>query len=558
MNQQSSHNQATIEPVKNVSRAWLIPLVAAAVGAWIIYYNWSHQGPLITIQLDSATGIEINKTKIKARSLDIGTVKKIELKPDLSGVIVTARLNADTDHLLTENTEFWLVTPRIGLSGISGLSTLLSGSYIAMEPSEEGQAQQSFIALEDPPVTPPGTPGLHITLNSDDEFAYSQGDPIIYKGLKVGDIEDIYFNIEERVVYYNAFIEAPYHKLITKNTRFWDTSGVSLDLSANGVAINAGSLETLLTNGVTFDVPSGMPSGQQITKRAYFDIYPDYETASVSRYKLSADYVLLIDETVRGLQVGAPVEYRGLQIGEVKWVNLQPETDDTLLDEGYEIPVLIGIYPGRIQMPDNQVGLEAVRSRVNHWIGRDLRATLRVGNVITGALYVDLQHFADAEPNPIQSFMDYDVIPTVSDEFTQITQKVTAILDKFNQLPLEGMLEDIDLALTAMSEAAASVEQTSDNFNALIADVNSKELNNNLNATLSQLETLLKDYSAGSMSHTQINRSMAEVQRTLRALQPILLELNKSPNSLIFSGQQEVKYSPQALQHKKNKGTFND
>ena len=192
--------EAKVTSTKSISRIWIIPILVVVVGGWMVYQQWKNQGPLITIELQSATGIEVNKTPIKVRDLDVGQVKKITLKPNLDGVLVTARIDANASHLLTDKSEFWVVAPRISFSEVSGLNTLLSGSYIAMAANDSGKEQLNFIALERPPVTPAGTPGLHVILQSDDEFAYKPGDPIIYKGFKVGEFKDAVFNIEERVV----------------------------------------------------------------------------------------------------------------------------------------------------------------------------------------------------------------------------------------------------------------------------------------------------------------------------------------------------------------------
>ncbi|MGB2426859.1 MAG: intermembrane transport protein PqiB [Alteromonas sp.] len=525
---------AAVKPAARLSKVWFIPLVALLVGAWMIFQQWANQGPLITIELDTASGIEVNKTPIKARDLDVGVVKSIDLKPDLDGVIITARMDKSVADLLTTDTEFWVVSPRISFSGVSGLNTLISGSYIAMEPAENGQTRSDFIALSRPPVTPPGTPGLHITLNSADEFAFEEGDPIIYKGFQVGEFEDIFFNIEERVVYYNAFIEAPYHKLITENTRFWNVSGVKVNLASSGISLETGSLETLLTNGVTFGIPPGFAAGEQITKRAYFDIYPSYESAADERFKLAAEFILLIDETVRGLEVGAPVEYRGIEIGEVLAINMQSPLPGTILEEDYDIPVLINIYPGKVRQPDNQQGLEFVRKQIKHWVQQDLRATLRMGNVLTGALYVDLQHVENAPPASQVALLGYDFIPSASDEFTQITQKVDALLNKLNQIPLDTVVEDVQQVLATMTATANSVTQTSDNINAKISEFDMQLLNQQVATVSGQLNQLLADYSDGSSSYENINDSMRTLQQTMRDMQPLLIRLNEKPNSLLF------------------------
>lgn len=538
--------EAQVKPTSQISRVWLVPIVAILVGGWMVYYQWVNQGPLITIELHSAAGIEVNKTPIKVRDLDVGQVKKIELKPDLDGVIVTARIDASASHLLTENTDFWLVAPRISFSEVSGLNTLLSGSYIAMSADDSGEDKYDFVALDRPPVTPSGTPGLHLTLKSDDEYAYKSGDPIIYKGFKVGEFEDSQFNIEERVVYYTAFIEAPYHRLITTNTRFWNVSGVKLHLTSGGVKIETGSLETLLANGVTFGVPDGVDLGQPASQNALYSVFEDAAEAANARYKLAAQYLLLLDESVRGLTVGAPVEYRGIEIGEVDSINRLEEAQGNILEEGYPIPVVINVYPGKVHRQDSQEGLRFVQETMRSWINKDLRASLRMGNILTGGLYVDLQHIRGTKPSNVESMYGYEVIPTVSNEFTQLTQKADAILDKLNRLPLDELVGDVRGVVNDLKSAANSVNTTSDDFDTLIADIDAAGLNKQMTQVLTSLDALLKNYSQGGLSSGEIQDTMDAMQDTLRNLQPLLLQLNESPNSLIFTDNREQDMQPKA------------
>lgn len=408
-----------------------------------------------------------------------------------------------------------------------------------MSANDQGQAQQHFVALSRPPVTPLGTPGLHIRLKSDEEYAYNAGDPIIYKGFKVGEFEDAEFNVDERVVYYRAFIEAPYHKLITENTRFWDVSGVKFSLGSSGLKMETGSIETLLANGITFGIPEGAQPGEQIIGRAEFTVYEDAATAANARYKLAAKYLLLIEESVRGLTVGAPVEYRGIEIGSVAAINSIPSIEGNILEEDYPIPVIINIYPGKVRQQDTQEGLTNVQQTMQNWLERDLRASLKMGNVLTGGLFVDLQHVEDPEPRELRMVAGYNVIPTVSNEFTQITQKAEAILDKINALPLSEMVQSIQVAVNDMQSAAQAVETASDDFDVLIADIDTKSLNANLNQVLVRLDSVLKNYSEGGLSQAEIKETVDSMQMALRNIQPILHKLNQSPNSLIFPATQE-------------------
>lgn len=538
--------KALVKPIRTVSKIWLVPAIALFIGMWMVYYQWSNQGQLITIEFNTATGLEAGKTKLKTRDVDIGLVKNIELSDDLSGVIVTARMNKNVAPILHSDNQFWIVSPRVSLSGVSGLGTILSGPFINMAPGIDPQMSQSFVALEAPPVTPAGTPGLHVTLNSKSEFAYKKGDPVVYKGIKVGEFEDIYFNFDERIVYYNTFIEAPYHKLITTNTKFWDISGVQMEFGASGVKISTGSLETLLTNGVTFGIPEGMPVGELIEDRDFFDIHPTYTSASEERFKLKAEYVILVKDTIRGLQVGAPVEYRGLVIGKVLAINSLDNDQDGVLEKGYDIPVIISIQPGRVKQPDNAAGLDFIRKQTSLWIARGLRATLKTGNLLTGSLFVDLQHYPDTPLFETKRVNGYEVIPTITGEFSEITSKVTAILDNINEIKINTLSENANNMLAQIAQAAKSLESTANSANSLLTSVHEDKVSSALSDTLNNLSTLSKDFSAESETYKELNYTMQSLQNTLKELQPLLLQLNSSPNSLIFTDGNGPRLIPRA------------
>ena len=239
----------------------------------MIYYQWSNEGSEITIHFSTAEGMEAGKTKIKSRNVDIGEVSQIELNKNGNGVVVTAKIKKTAEHFLVTDSMFWVVSPQISHTGVSGLSTLISGVYIEISPGKSDTRRYLFDALNSPPVTPAGTPGLHITLIVMISLLMLKAILLFIKGLTVGQFEDIYFNFEERIVYYNAFIKAPYHQLITSNTKFWDVSGLQLDLNSDGISVKTGNFETMLTNGVTFGIPKGMEIGEKIGERSYFDIY---------------------------------------------------------------------------------------------------------------------------------------------------------------------------------------------------------------------------------------------------------------------------------------------
>ncbi len=525
---------AEIKEVKTVSAIWFVPIVALLIGGWMVYYHLSNQGPLVTIYFESAEGMEAGKTKIKSRHVNIGEVETISLNEKGDGVTVTARMAKKTQRLLVEDSNFWIVTPKISLSGVSGLETLISGVYIEVSPGTSDESQDKFTALNSPPITPKGTPGLHITLNSNEEFAYSKGDPIIYKGLSVGQIEDVYFNIEERVVYYNVFIKSPYHELVTTNTRFWDVSGLTIDLNAEGITVKTGNVETILTNGVTFDVPDGMPLGNAVTERDYFDIYDDYQSASNARYKKSLQYVVFVSDSIRGLNVGAPVEYRGVLIGEVSSVNLATADPDVIYSEAVRIPVLISLQPGRVGLPDDDKGIALMNKQNMIWVKSGLRASLKTGNLLTGSLFVELQHFDLPPIKKLETYEGHDVIPTVRDEFSQITEKVGQFVDKLNDLPLDKIAANANGTLVNASTLLKDLQGTNQNLDQLLMSAKQQELVKQLRIALESVALLSQDFSSESEGYEELQEMMKSISDVMYELKPLLEQLKHQPNGLIF------------------------
>jgi len=550
--QTPSTASAVIKPMNTVSRIWIVPIITAMLGLWMIFYYYSNQGPLITIELNEAEGIEAGVTKIKLRDVQIGKVVKITLKPNLDGVLITARMTNEARELLVEDSKFWLVSTKINHSGISDLSTLFSGNYLEVLPGKSAEKSDYFKGLDERPLTAPDAPGIHITLNSAEEFAFKSGAPILYKGLKVGQIEDVYFNFDERIVYYNAFIEAPYHKLVTENTRFWDISGIQVDLKAQGISVKTGSLETLLSNGITFGVPKGMPIGEPISKRKYFDIFANYEDADAARYQQSIKYALLVEDSVRGLNVGAPVEYRGVIIGRVESANLSNSRGDKVLTEAVKIPVLISIQPGRIGLPDTAASLDLIALQIDRWLEHGLKAVITTGNLLTGSKIVELHHAEKqsnndngASPSYVaQQFSGYRVIPITADEFSHIAEKTSEFIGHLAALPLDKLSTDASKLFSEFVTTAKEFQKVSKNLDKVLSDTDQKSVVDNVNKTLKSISSVADDFAKGSKNYKELTNTLLLLQENLQELKPILRQVHNKPNSLVFSDVVRDKIEP--------------
>jgi paraquat-inducible protein B len=511
--------EASVTERRRISPIWIVPIVAVLLGAYMVVHTLRSQGPEITIVFSSAASLEAEKTKIKLRDVEVGLVEVVALGDDLESVEVTARLEKAAEPLLREDTQFWVVRPRIGAGGVSGLGTLHSGGYIQLEPGTGKGGRREFVGLDTPPVTPVGTPGLHLQLVSERAGSVSTGDPILYRGFRVGSIEADEFPVESQAIRYRAVIEAPYDDLVTSSTRFWNASGITFSATADGIELDTGSLQTLLLGGVTFGLPEGIDAGSPVDTDAAFDLYPDYAAVNARPYRHSLEYVVQFDQSVRGLVPGAPVEYRGIQIGRVERVLLH-EVASSIQGEGISIPVLIRIEPGRLTLPDSDQSTAQLDGALVNAVRRGLRASLATGNLLTGRLYVSLDLYPNADPAEVGTYMERRTIPTVASGFEGIQVQLTALLTKLNALPLEDVAES----------AAAAVA----NLNSVLASREMQELPATVEGTLEELQGVLESVSLDSALQDRLLATMTELDRTLAALRNVLSTLDDQPNSVIF------------------------
>ena len=500
-----AEERASVRRRQRIPAIWIVPLVTALLGLWMVYTTWQNQGPEITIVFSTADGIESGKTKIRARSVQVGLVTGLRLGEDNESVIVTAELERTAAPLLREDTEFWVVRPRIGTGGISGLGTIVSGGYVELDPGVGEPGQHSFIGREDVPVTKVGTPGLKLSLTSNQAGSVGAGDRIRYRGFQVGRVESAIFDVESRQVRYDAFIDAPYDELVTTSTRFWNTSGLHFSATASGIELSTGSLDTLLLGGISFGHPEGIERGEPVENGAVFDLYPDVHSTNADPFRYSLEYVVEFDQSVRGLRPGAPVEYRGLPAGSVQRVMLREMVARTGgTGQGAPIAVLIELEPGRLEFGDTEEGRALLRRGIEAGVKNGLRASLASGNLLTGSLIVALDDYKDAEPMEIGAFAGYPTIPTTVTGLASLEIRVADLLDKLNALPLENVANSAD-------ETLLEIERTVASLNAILQNDDLQALPASLDATL------------------------AEVDRTLRDASSLVESLEEEPSSIVFS-----------------------
>ncbi|GAA3722805.1 intermembrane transport protein PqiB [Oceanisphaera sediminis] len=526
--------RAERRPQRSLSPIWIVPLVALLIGAWMIYDNLSKLGPTITLIMDNAEGIEAGKTLIKTRNVEVGRVEKVRLSDDLEHAEITARMSPQAEDMLNEDTRFWVVKPRIGREGVSGLGTVLSGAYIQLLPGSSEETKEIFDVLEQPPVAPPDAEGLRINLISQVGNAISTGDPVTYQGYTVGRVEDSHFDPEKREMRHRLYIQSPYEVLVTSTTRFWTASGVDVRLDSEGFKVNVASLESLIGGGITFGVPDNASIGRQAKEGANYVLFNDEDSAKEGRYGQYLEYVMLVDDTVRGLSPGAPVEYRGVRIGtvvSVPWNFTAPQPDSL---SRFAIPVLIRIEPQRFDDTEQDVNTEQWQQRLDRMFDHGLRASLKAGNLLTGALFVDLNFYKDAVPFQRMTFVKKQVFPTTSGGFAQIEQKVSNLLDKLNNLQIEPVLDTLNQTLASTQKTMDKVNGIATSVDALLADPATSQLPENVNTTMRQLRDTLQGFAPDSQGYHELTQTLSRLEKLMRDLQPVVRTLNDQPNALIF------------------------
>ena len=515
--------KATVSERRRISAIWFVPIVALVLGIWMVIYTLQSQGPEISVVFSSGASIEAGKTKIKFRDVEVGLVDSVGLADDLESVVVTARVDKASSSLLREDTQFWVVRPRIGPGGVSGVGTLLSGGYLQLAPGTGKEGRRDFVGLDDPPVTPAGTPGLHFRMVAEESGSVNSGAPILYKKFRVGRVESAEFDVASQKMYYRAFIEEPYDDLVTSATRFWNASGISLSATADGIHVQTASIEAILVGGVVFGLPEGVEPGGPVEAGETFKLYDNYASVNEQPYRHSIEYVVRFPQSVRGLRPGAPVEYRGVRLGWVERGLIQEMAAKGFSGKGEPIPVLIRLEPGRLELPDSEEGAATLARAIETGVGNGLRVTLSTGNLLTGSLYVYFDAYPDEPPAEMGSFAGRPTIPTIAGGFEGIQVRLSALLDKLNALPLEELLDGVDRLLA--------------DVDAFVASEDMQSLPASLEETLAQLRDTLDSVSADSAMQERLMRTVTELDRTLQSLRTLLDTLKEKPNALIFSSE---------------------
>ncbi|MEO2280035.1 intermembrane transport protein PqiB [Pseudoalteromonas pernae] len=534
---------ATIQAAKKISPIWLIPLLALFVGAWMLLQYQLDKGQTIYIKMANAEGIVAGKTEIKVRSVKIGVVDAIRLGDSRDHVIVRAQIDKHYDSLLTEDAKIWVVRPRIDETGVSGFSTLLSGVYLEFSPGESKRTVIRFDLLDEPALIGNDVEGARFKLSSRNAEVLEVGTGVYYKGYKIGQIETAHFDWDKQQMRYGLFINAPYENLVTLNTVFWVQSGIEVDLSADGISVKTGSLSKLIKGGISLGIPDGDAPGPLVSEGHTFSLSESYNAALEQRFYDFEHYLIQFEQSIRGLREGAPVEYRGMRIGTVEQVPAQVLIDGApahFSDSSVSVPVLIRVEFGRLYR-DTQMAREYWSNSLQGWLNQGLRASLKPGNLLTGAVYVDLDMYPDMEPGVLGKRGDFTVFPSTSSGISALANQVNDVLNKVKNLQIESSLEQFEQTM-ANYEALATDMRTfmNDPSTRTLATDISKDMADisqsmrQFEESMEQFEITMASFQNGSQMYQEMQSTLEQVRRLMDELQPLSRGLNEQPNMLIF------------------------
>jgi len=530
--------QARAAPKARWSLVWLVPIVALLIGLSLAIKTYLDQGPTITISFRTADGLEQGKTKIRYKDVEVGLVTSVKLSGE--GVVATAQLAKGAERGLVEDTRFWVVRPRIAGGNITGLGTLLSGTYIGVDIGKSGEPARHFVGLEKPPAFTTDLPGRQYVLHTDSAGSLDIGSPVLFHRVHVGQVAGYELNPDGKGVTLTIFVNAPYDRFVTADTRFWHASGIDVSLDASGLKVNTQGLVSLLVGGIAFAAPPGSREASPAEANAVFDLAADRVVALRQPDRVVETYLFVFRQSTRGLSIGAPVDFRGIVIGEVAaiYVDLDPKTLDS------RMLVEANVYPERLaarRLKTPKPAAQRSEALIQALVDKGYRAQLRTGNLVTGQLYVALDFF----PNTPKVKLDFSQspveIPTVPGSLEDLQRTITQIAKKLDRLPLE--------------EIGANLNRTLQDVNQLVKRLDTEVAPEARDAlaegrnTLVEARTTLAD---ASRALSSVERSAApdgplaqdmqdavrEIGRAARTMRLLADYLERHPEALI-AGKQE-------------------
>lgn len=513
---------------KGFSLVWLLPIVAALIGVSMAAHNLLSEGPEIQVSFSSAEGLVAGKTQVKYKNVVIGQVANISLSDDRDHAVATVQLERSAKAFTAQNSRFWVVRPRVGAQGISGIDTLMSGAFIGADPGESSETKVAFKGLESPPSITYGQKGTRFTLNADDLGSLDVGSPVYYRRIEVGQVVSYQLSVDGKGVEIEIFINAPNDKFITSGTRFWNASGVDVSFGAEGLKVNTQSVASIVSGGIAFMEPPYGADAKNTEEHSAFPLFKDQATALAPPDGEPFFIRMHFDQSMRGLAVNAPVEFLGVNIGKVVSTDLDfnPSTNS------FADMVGAVIYPQRLGQAYDQIltaygtgededGKKSAQL-ISTFVKEGLRAQVRTANLLTGQLYIALDFVPNAQPVHFNLAARPMEMPTVPGSLDKLQDQVQRIVEKISKVPFEQIAGNFNNNLVEMRKTLQQV-----NGQVL------PQMRDALGQTQKTLTIVNESFAEDSPQRQQFGQVMDEVQRSARSVRVLSDLLSRHPEALI-------------------------
>lgn len=502
------------------SLIWLIPLLAAIIGAWQVVSWMTNKGPTVYVYFASGEGLEAGQTKVKYKDVDIGRVVAVRLGEDGNRVVAKIEMAKEAARFTAEDSRFWVVRPQIGASGVSGLGTLLSGPYIGAAPGVKEDTRTSFTGLDAAPPIPIGLKGREYRLHADTLGSVSPGSPVYFRRVRVGQVASIALDKDGQGIDMSVFVEQPYIGFVGPDTRWWHASGVDLRLDASGLKLNTQSLAALATGGIAFEAADGKKPAAPAAANSRFKLAEDRSAALRPPDGPAVSAVLYFDQSLRGLTPGAAVDFRGVALGEVRTVGIEFDRER----KKFHMPITVDLYPGRLGQAFMAAMERADGGQValTQMVGRGLRAQLRNGNLLTGQLYVALDFFPNAPKATLSEQGELLVLPTVPGQLDELQTQLSSIARKLDKVPFD--------------EIGNNLNRTLVQANAMIARLDGQvlpEMRDTLVAAKATFRNAEGVLAQDAPLQSDLRKALQDVSDTMAKVSALADYLERNPQSLI-------------------------
>jgi len=507
---------------------WIVPIVAVLIGAWLAWRAFSETGPAFVVSFTTAQGLEAGKTKIKYKSVDVGLVESIEVSRDRKEVLVRGRLEKFAAGYLVEDTKFWVVRPRIVGATIQGLGTLLSGSYIGMEVGASQTEQRRFVGLADQPVVTEGETGRRFVLKSPALGSIGVGSPVYFRRFPVGEVESYELDKDGQGVVTRVFIKAPYDQYVNAESRFWVASGIDVKLDASGITVDTESLASILVGGIAFQTRGDAKLAAPAAEDTAFRLFRNRETALAFEDEVPMRFAFRFRESLRGLSSGAPVDFRGIVLGEV--TDIRPEfAADAIYMVAYA-----RVYPERIEKREAGASARAAQGltrqqAIDKLVGMGVRAQLRTGNLLTGQLYIAIDVIGGAGPAQVAWNDDPPRFPTVQGRLAGVEENIATITAKLAAVPWEEIGRDLRGTLVTLDQTLKSVERLAQNVDSELRP----ELRQALAGLRASLDSIERTVAQDSPLQQDLRDALREIARAAASVRVLADYLEQHPEALI-------------------------